>query len=732
MTKTIRNKKNNKTKTMKKLVKYNKLFELLKKDTSVGFEPELEKTKEYKNQLFLENVQKKLIDRFKTPFTPSKIKAKDDFYTYINYRWLKDTSRQKENAPEREKYFVQVDDFRILQNQVYYELIDIVKDYIKNNHSEKATCIKNIYTSLHNLDQTSTKKHIQIVKQRYEEYTAKDDLLDYLAHINSNEIVSWASPISWSMQADEKNSGIFENVIGFPELSIYDYLVYLDPLPTDLEQDVKYRRLLKNKFLQYINDIFEGCFGKNHDLNAMDVFEVERDIMNALGCNSIKKDSDNFYNVVTAKESLEKYGFDWERFSLKLGYEKPPEFFICYSLNYLKCISTLLKDNWKTPKWKSYWFYLYLKQIIRFDSKLRYIYYDFNEKFLKGQQSIFPKEIYPIFGLSLTFNTFLTEEYVKRNDNPIYTDYARNMGNDLISVFKRIIKRNKWLTPKTKKYALLKLNHLDLIIAKPEKLREDPLLKYSSNDAWMNMLLLCSWKKNQYIALRGKKVIDIPVFDWSQFKLTGKQAYIVNAFYTPSENSIYIPLAYLRNPFIDLSEKGIEYNLAYLGQTLAHEMSHSLDENGSKYDYKGNLYNWWTPQDKKKYKEIINDIIYQYEVFAGYDNIKFDAAIGVGEDMADISGMAICVEYLRDFHMKNNDIVPISSLSFQKFFTYIAIQNRQHVYKNAIKAQLKTNPHPMDKYRTNVPLSRLELFRSLYNVNKGDKMWWHSTNTIWN
>jgi predicted metalloendopeptidase len=82
--------------------------------------------------------------------------------------------------------------------------------------------------------------------------------------------------------------------------------------------------------------------------------------------------------------------------------------------------------------------------------------------------------------------------------------------------------------------------------------------------------------------------------------------------------------------------------------------------------------------------------------------------------------------------MKNNDIVPISSLSFQKFFTYIAIQSRQHVYKNAIKAQLKTNPHPMDKYRTNVPLSRLELFRSLYNVNKGDKMWWHSTNTIWN
>jgi predicted metalloendopeptidase len=160
-------------------------------------------------------------------------------------------------------------------------------------------------------------------------------------------------------------------------------------------------------------------------------------------------------------------------------------------------------------------------------------------------------------------------------------------------------------------------------------------------------------------------------------------------------------------------------------------MSHSLDEMGSKYDHKGNLHNWWTKEDKIKYKRIIKDIVKQYEVYASYDKIKFDAEIGVGEDMADISGLAICEEYLRDFQMKNSDIVPIASLSFQMFFVYFAFQQRQHVYKKAFDAQLKTNPHPMDKYRTNVPLSRLKLFRSLYNVEKGDKMWWHSTSTIW-
>lgn len=369
--------------------------------------------------------------------------------------------------------------------------------------------------------------------------------------------------------------------------------------------------------------------------------------------------------------------------------------------------------------------------MIRFDNKLRPLYYDFNGKFLHGQPNIVPGAIYPIIGLSLTFNTLLTNEYVKRNYDENKVQYVRNMGKDLITVFKRIIGRNTWLSPKTKKYALLKLEHLKLEIAQPRDLRYDPLLDYSHDDAWGNLEKICFWKTKKYVGLEGKDVIDIPLMDWNTFKLIGKQAYIVNAFYTPTENSIYIPLAYLQKPFIDLDERGIEYNLAHVGYTLTHEMSHSLDETGSKYDHNGNLHNWWTKEDKIKYKRIIKDIIKQYEVFAAYDKIEFDAEIGIGEDMADISGLAICEEYLRDFQMKNSDIVPIASLSFQAFFVYFAFQQRQHVYKKAFEAQLKTNPHPMDKYRTNVPLSRMELFRSLYNVKKGDKMWWHSTSTIW-
>ena len=75
--------------------------------------------------------------------------------------------------------------------------------------------------------------------------------------------------------------------------------------------------------------------------------------------------------------------------------------------------------------------------------------------------------------------------------------------------------------------------------------------------------------------------------------------------------------------------------------------------------------------------------------------------------------------------------MPIRAISYEAFFEYIAVQDRQKIYDDAIKAQLKTNPHPMNKYRTNCPLSRLELFQSLYNIKKGDKMYWQPTDTIW-
>ena len=145
------------------------------------------------------------------------------------------------------------------------------------------------------------------------------------------------------------------------------------------------------------------------------------------------------------------------------------------------------------------------------------------------------------------------------------------------------------------------------------------------------------------------------------------------------KNNINVPAAILQEPFITLNLKGLEYNLAHIGFTIAHELSHSLDDFGSKYNKYGELEDWWTEKDKKEFKKIQENIVKQYETYALYDGIKFDAWPSIGEDLADISGFAICVEYLRDFQQKNKDILPIQSLSFEIFFVYFALQSRQKI-----------------------------------------------------
>ncbi len=717
----------NSTKYVKSYLKNQKL----KCISNLSFEEEYTKKllsceKKEKDHTCPEVNEKDLIKLFKIPFTPSKIILQDDYYSYINYQWI---SEQTKLTKKTNKFYTQIDSFRVAQEKVYYELIDIVKNYIKTSNSKESKEIGNLYRSLVNLDRKSAKKNVMQTIDFVENSIKKGDLYEFIANINKNEVISWGCPIVWRVIPDDKDSKKYRNYIDPPELSVYDYLIYIEDNQDDSETK-KYKKLFKNTFLRYINSMFNACLGNNHGYKAIDVWEVEYKLMDAMGCTKVKREDPNFYNKLTTKEAL-KYGFDWELFSKCLGYKHTPDFFICSSLNYLKCGMELLQNNWKTKEWKTYFIYMHLRQIIRFDKKWRDIYYEFNGKFVEGQQIPMPNEIYPVFVLSICFNTYLANQYIKNNNRQREIDYVNNLGKDLLEVFKRIIHKNTWLSPKTKKYALKKLEYLTLNVGSPEELREDPLLEYTQNNPYGNLCKKMHWNAEKYILLEGKKTIDIPMVDWNKFKLVGKQPYIVNAFYTPTENSIYVPLAYLQAPFIDLNERGIEYNLAYIGFTLGHEMSHCLDDLGSKYDYQGNLHNWWTEEDRRKFEKKVDNVIKQYETFAAYDGIKMDASLSTGENLADISGLKIIEQYLMDFQQKNKDNTPIKYLSFSAFFVYIAIQARQKIYDKAVKAQLKINPHPLDKYRTNCPLARLELFKSVYNIKKGDKMYWPSNDTIW-
>jgi putative endopeptidase len=688
-----------------------------------SFEANFEKTLSKDLVKSNEKIKNEFVRKLLSKFSPAHLKPNEDFYDYINYKWL-----QKDYLSAEQKYIVQVDDFRLTQDRVYRQLNELILRYINTHNDKLAKNLKNFYYSVIKMNdkQQSRRYAKETVKKIDELRKNKGNVWKMLAYSNKDEVVRPRSPFVWSVNPDNKHSTINRCYLDSHVFSMVDFNIYFDD-----GTDVEYKRKFRSKFRAFCKKLFDTVLGPNN-LNPSDVFDVEMEMMNALVCTEATTSTET-YNKVGAEEAEEKYGFNWKEFTKELGYKHTPEFFITSNPNYLKCGTKLLVDNWDSKKWRTYWIYIFLVKIARMTRNWEDVNFDFFGSFERGQEAINKSDaVSAALYMSVPFNTFLTEQYVANYETPQNVKYVETMCNDLKIVFTRIMKRNSWLSPSTKKYALNKLQHMKFVIAKPEQLREDPLLDYGNN-LIENMDKIHAWRHEQYLQLDGKPVVDIPIMDWTQYpvKMVGTQAYVVNASYTPSKNSIYINLGYIQKPFVDLDERGIEYNLAHLGFTIGHEMGHGFDDWGSQYDEEGNLHSWWTDHDKQAFKKIQQDVIKQYEEFAARDKIKFDASIGVGEDLADIAGLAICDEYLRDYQNNNEDIVPIQTLSFEAFYTYFAIQQRQQVGKKALAAQLKTNPHPLDKYRCNIPLSRSQIFRALYNVKKGDGMWWHNTDTVW-
>ena len=678
------------------------------------------------------NLEKEIIKEIKKAVSPSNIAPNNDFYSYVNERWLKDI-----DVEVQQEYITQIDNFRLIQDKVYRELIDILNNYIKdpaNISTPKGKCIKNAYTSFKTFN---TPEQTQCLAKAVVEYIdelrkVKSNVWETIAISNSNEIISSGAPFVWSLNPDDKNPKIYKCYLDGPELTLLDLDVYYD-YDDDTEKDKKYKHKQRSEYFKYLSRLFIIAFGENHTFNVKDIYDTEVELLNAMSCDLIKHEDEDGYNLITKEEAIKIFGFDWEAFCKLLGFKEVPSDFVTSNINYLLCGTKLMLEKWDSEQWRTYWIYIYIRQQCRFSHYGWENHFQFAGKFLRGQDRFVDKYILPIFGMSFTFNTFLTNEYILRYKNEQAVNYVKNMVEDLRHVFIRIIKRNNWLQPKTKRIAIEKLETIKLLVGSPPILREDPLLDYKPDDPWGNLIKIAQWRHQQAISLVGKDIIDIPVIDWNQIppKLVSTQAYVVNAMYTPTENSIYIPLGYIQKPFVDLDERGLEYNLAHIGFTICHEMSHALDDLGSRYDKDGKLNNWWTKKDAEYFNKIKKDIVKQYEEYAKRDGIEFDAWPSIGEDLADISGLAICLEYLRDFQLKNQDILPIQTLSFEAFYVYFALQSRQKISKKAILAQLKSDPHPLDKYRCNVPISRSKLFRAIFKVKKGDGMWWHTTNYVW-
>lgn len=737
MSPTKKNKnKNNKTKKIKFNEKRIILTETIKPIEEVIFET---KDKKINNELNSE-----LEGYFDIHLSKKNTAlSKNDFYTYINEIWLKNLIDSKKQM----RFLLKLDDFRIVDFKTYKTVFKLIKDFIIENDNIVSTEVNNLVKSALHLNSIMSSKNYlnNVIKQIDLLRQDKNNLWKMLAFINKNEYINIFGPFCWFYLPDQKNSSEYISYLTPHQFAVFDVSIYENPKYSESLKN-KYSKEYRKFFISYLKKLFNTTVPGDKSLSAEDVFDVGTIFFRLLGRQDKKLvESPDFYNKISKDESIKKFKFNWTEYCEALGYDKNkiPDSFIVSNLQYFKFCTEELLENWNSEKWRSYWIWIFARVVTRFTKNWHHIFFKFYGEQLEGvaESVVIKSNIFHevVDTCAYAFNPLLNNLYIDYAYDEENIVFATNLANNLKNIFINKIKRNTWLNPNsTKKYAIFKVEEIDMEIGSKkiegnyEKIL--PLLNYNPNEYLQNIFKVAEWRHNKYINGDFDIIKTLINFDYNTypFKITNLPSYIVNAEYVLTNNTIKISTAYLQKPFIDRIDHGIEYNLAYLGFTIAHELSHALDDMGSKYDTNGNLNDWWDKTDKLEFKKIQNNIIKQYNILSKYDKLMPFSKLSVGEDIADISGINICEEYLRDYCLKNHYTPLITYLHFKMFYVYFAYQMKQKIAERSLKYELTTNPHSLDKYRTNIALSRSKLFKAMFNVDKNDRMYWDDKfSSIW-
>lgn len=283
-------------------------------------------------------------------------------------------------------------------------------------------------------------------------------------------------------------------------------------------------------------------------------------------------------------------------------------------------------------------------------------------------------------------------------------DDVEDMVHEMIDVYKRRLRQNKWLSPDTIDQAVVKLDALVPLIGYPDTYIDlykdyqvDEELSFYDNQEHFTRI------SREFKFSRWGEEVDRT--EW------GMSAATVNAYFNPMSNVICFPAAILQSPFYDFKQSRSE-NYGGIGAVIAHEISHAFDNNGAKFDEKGNLNNWWQEEDFERFNqksEAMVDLFDGMETEAGQVNGR----LTVSENIADQGGLRAAYEAM----LEEEDADPAA---FFINWARIWCQKARPEYQ---KLLLTIDVHSPAAVRANVPAQLIDGFYETFDIREGDGMY---------
>ena len=629
------------------------------------------------------------------------VRAQDDFFAHLNGKWLKNT----EIPADKSSWGT----FAKLRDDVQPQVRAIIET-AQQDKSQKAGSdarkIGDLYASF--MDE---KKRDQMgYKPLTGELAKIRGLRDkkavpaLIAHLRQ---IGVAAPYAMFVRQDARESTKYAVYLTQSGLGLPDRDYYLK------KDDAKLAEV-KAKYELHVANML-GMLGRKDGAEAAKaIVALETELAQVQWTKVENRDPVKRYNKMDMAKLAELTpGYDWKTAAAAAGVGNKVDYVIVSQPSYLAGFNTILAKT-DLPTLKSYFEWHLLRSYAPYLSKpfvdADFAFYGTAITGVTENRPAWKRAVATVEG---AMGEAVGKQYVQLHFPAERKVRMEALVKNLTEAYRQSIDTLDWMGPETKKEAQAKLAKFNPKIGYPNKWQDYTALSVNRNDLVGNIMRSNAFEYKDNVDKLGKPI------DREEWGMTPQT---VNAYYNSAMNEIVFPASILQPPFFDMrADDAVNYGA--IGAVIGHEIGHGFDDSGSQSDGDGNLRNWWTAEDRAKFKAKADMLVKQFNNYSPLPGYNVNGALTLGENIGDNSGVAIAYKaYKLSLNGKPGPVID-GLTGDQRFFMGFGQVWRAKMREAQQIVQVKTDPHSPGQFRANGSLMNHSGFYEAFGVKEGDKMY---------
>lgn len=629
------------------------------------------------------------------------VRPGDDFYQYAGGGWLKANPMK----PEYSSYGV----FNDLAETNRKQIRELFENLSKEKHAFGSVGQK--VADLYNMAMDSVRLNNEgaaPLQKDLDKVKAFSKKADFTAFIADQHLYKGNPFFGIGVDTDLKNSDL--NVMwlsagtsGLPDRDYY--------LNTDADSKKK-----QEAYRAYLSKIFQlsGYKKKEAEKAAKVIYNIEYQFAEAKMSRAEARDYNKLYNIYTIDMLQKDYpAIQWAKYFELMGVKEVKQ--VILTEPKVMAVAQKLMSTLSEQDIKYYVAGLIIKSSTSvLSDDFVNANFDFYGRLLNGQ-----KEQKARWKRALGFpNSLLGEAVGELYVSKYFAGESKAKMLKLIDNLRKALATRianlTWMNDTTKINALVKLNSFTVKVGYPDKWRDYSKLTIDPAKSLYDNVAAATYVET----LRNLEKFGKPV-DKSEWGMTPQT---VNAYYNPTTNEICFPAAILQAPFFDVNADDAT-NYGAIGVVIGHEMTHGFDDQGRNFNADGNMVDWWTAGDSKRFTAAAEKLAAQFDQITVVGDLKANGHLTLGENIADQGGLRISYDAFKTTQQFQEGKEIDGFTPAQRFYLSYGRIWAEHMTEEAIYQQTKSDPHSIGRNRVNATLRNIDTWYDAFGVKEGDKMW---------